>query len=415
MAEFDRRGVNNLLNTCTHMAIQKKHCFYWQISPSAVPFFEDLIYTRRLCLSNLMANPQRQLSIRLTTCCADSAVRLIGMNLLNNLRYLQIWWLKELDSVYGLKNIDCCFIYECPSMCSFRDASDIKVLRLKHCTRLRDVCGLSNIRSVDLRCCHNLTELRDWKGTMDYIDVSFCSKVTDFTFLKNIKIRKSFQANQCKGLTAADDSFLDIPTVHMTFCENLCDVSGIRNAYAANLSFCNRLNDVSALKNLHSLDLSSCESLTDVSMLGNVFELDLSGCFNVFDVSALTNVKRLCLSNCPRITDVRSLGNALEVELSGCTGLRDVTALSRVPTLDLSYCRNISDIGSLTGVDHLSIEGCKQAISGLMNLAQLKTLVVIGCNSALNIILRRYEATTNIVRTCYDVNDVFNTRYFMFI
>lgn len=59
------------------------------------------------------------------------------------------------------------------------------------------------------------------------------------------------------------------------------------------LSHCQEITDVSMLKNLHALNLSYCQCKIDVSMLGELKKLNLRYCDNLYGKSKLSTVKTL--------------------------------------------------------------------------------------------------------------------------
>ena len=120
-------------------------------------------------------------------------------------------------------------------------------------------------------------------------------------------------------------AFRNVHSLDLGGCTRVTDVSALRNVKILKLRWTN-VTDVSALGNVKILDLSDTR-VTDVSALGNVEILDLSGTC-VSEVSALHNVKILNLSF-SNVTDVSALGNVKILCLHG-TRVYDVSALQNV-------------------------------------------------------------------------------------
>lgn len=98
---------------------------------------------------------------------------------------------------------------------------------------------------------------------------------------------------------------------------------------------------------LPTLDLSGCVGITDVSPLANVYNLHLTDCTGVTDVSPLANVHSLNLTGCTGVTDVSPLASVHDLNLTGCTGVTDISALSAVHELYLMGCTGVEDFSML--------------------------------------------------------------------
>ena len=72
--------------------------------------------------------------------------------------------------------------------------------------------------------------------------------------------------------------------------EVLLQIAYPNKQLSLNLYNCQEIANVSMLRNVHTLCLSRCKGITDVSMLGNVHTLYLSECEGILDTSMLGNV-----------------------------------------------------------------------------------------------------------------------------
>jgi hypothetical protein len=106
------------------------------------------------------------------------------------------------------------------------------------------------------------------------------------------------------------------------------------------------------LKQLH-LDFSFCNQIFDLSALRNVHTLDFSYCFQIRNVGVFANVHTLCLKSCQNLVNVNVLKNVTILDISYCRGVKDVSELGKVNTLKLKGCLKITDFTALENVPHL--------------------------------------------------------------
>jgi hypothetical protein len=171
---------------------------------------------------------------------------------------------------------------------NFDAFAGVRLLDLRNCRELCDVCALGGAETLDLSGCRVVT------------DVSTLSRVT---------------------------------TLNLCWCEMVRDVSALDGVANLNLTGCYQITDVSALAGVTTLNLTECIQVWDVSALGGVTNLNLTGCEYVTDVSTLGNITTLNLSNCDQIVDVSALDDVTNLNLIGCM-VRDIRAAAGVPNLE---------------------------------------------------------------------------------
>ncbi|XP_019634173.1 PREDICTED: F-box/LRR-repeat protein 14-like [Branchiostoma belcheri] len=260
------------------------------------------------------------------------------------------------------------------------------------------VQGMSNIVSLNLSGCYNLTDIG--------LSHAFTQDVPSLTEL-NLSL--------CKQIT---DSSLGRIAQYLKNLERL-DLGGCCNITNTGLLLC-----AWGLLKLRYLNLRSCRHISDVGIghLSGMSKNAAEGCLHL---------EHLCLQDCQKLTDLalKHVSKGLQrlkcLNLSFCCGISDggmmyLAKMSSLKELNLRSCDNISDIGiahladGSATVSHLDVSFCdKVGDSALGHIAHglfhLKSLSLGSCNisdEGLNRMVRSmHELTTLDIGQCYKITD----------
>jgi hypothetical protein len=216
----------------------------------------------------------------------------------------------------SLKNItlEGAFLVSDSSFSSFLSSCfDLLVLRLRHNPKIGPLTieSLSQQKSLrSLALCnslnindHLLNCLSFYNLSLDDLDLSFCSNITDDAFSDKIFF-KSLTVEGCQNLT---DNFLD----------KLVGLEGLDISRLSLVSDYGVNNCIMRSKDLKSLNLSKCAQLTDGAfdcissgyVLRSLIYLNIDGLFSLserklIELSVLPNLEEIDFSWCTNLTDV---------------------------------------------------------------------------------------------------------------
>lgn len=263
---------------------------------------------------------------------------------------------------------------------SFRS---IRIVKLIHCTNLRDVSQLNGV--YDLYLCR-------------------CDGIRDISGLGN---HHRLELEQLSRNVKGFDCLLHIPHVRLVECP-IADMNVLQYAKSVSLLRCKRVSNVSCLRNVKELEIYSDVLLVGLEQLVEVPDLsltlpsqeklgnDLISCLrnrrlyikawnidfkslDTFSVmikhldiresktfaqfinqgqgSRLKHLHSLALWSMPLIR-LTGLGDIPKLRLGNCDGLRTLQGLGGNRCVEVICCTELEDVRSLATVPIVTIKGC---------------------------------------------------------
>jgi hypothetical protein len=250
---------------------------------------------------------------------------------------------------------------------------------------------------------------------MRVLKMTYCHRVTDFSFLRQMPNLEFLDASWCTSLT--DDS---LETLDSSLHLNYLNVRG-----------CFRLTDLGLAHlqhlNLKTVNLSGCMNLTlkHVSMPHTLHEFFASDCENVRTLetfSDLSQLRALHLDDCTHIKHIKALAPLHKLQLldlTGCRRLKKLDVLDGMRDLEelrLTNCTRVADLTplrKLTKLHTLHLQECAITDESLAILSHLPLLCDLNLFSCLLITdagLQSLSALTAMRRVdlsaCINLTDV---------
>lgn len=199
---------------------------------------------------------------------------------------------------------------------SFNDRLNLSLCSKSHYSILCNYKHPEIIKISDRNLYKLSRRMKKWKNTRFRINLLDCLDLTPYCVV----------VSKLRALNSIE-------------CDEIKDVSMLKNAYILDMSYFRKIIDVSMLGNLNTLILHGCYNIYDVSTLGNIKYLDLTGCWNITDVSMLYNVQNLFLCGCYKITDISNFnkGNMKILDISGCYGIKHIPNLNNLEVFIRRY------------------------------------------------------------------------------
>ena len=188
--------------------------------------------------------------------------------------------------------------------------------------------------------------------------------------------------------------------IELAFCQNIVDLSCMKNCLEVKLVNCPRITNVSCLNKANCVSLINCSKISDVSKLGNVYNLTLLNCPEVADISGLTNNTYLAIGGCPKIADYSAIAgvkylalydpnipnelpdfkNVRKLSLSSFERFekRLLSIPSSVSEVKLHYCRLVPDPHFLSHLQSVEISNCYD-ITQVRSLGNVASLKLVSC------------------------------------
>ncbi|KAF8567388.1 hypothetical protein P879_01711 [Paragonimus westermani] len=258
--------------------------------------------------------------------------------------------------------------------CSIVDSNLEQIIRL-----------LSGLRSLELQCCNELSELALWTclpSSVNKLSIFDCINISDESLGAVAQLLPELRQFTLQAYHVSDSalSYFSPKQRETLRTVQLIQCMDVTNQGVINLVF--------ALPNLTELSLSGCTNVTDECLdaicenLKGLSHLNLSWCSKITDngleyVSrSMPALRKLTLDRCVTITDI---------------GLSYLSTKSVLQHLSLRWCSNLSDgimphLLGMTGLTYLSLAGCKRiSEEGICQLARhprLRRLEVTHCPGA---------------------------------
>ena len=164
-----------------------------------------------------------------------------------------------------------------------KNCNKIKVIYIIDCKNLTSLSGLENCKEMDITI-RNI-------GVENLDGLIGCSRLSKFgTHILEDFAENGFSSTDVETFSDGTND-LDLVirnnTLYISDCNNLVDISGIKNAtnlMGLSITRCSHLKEIKgieSLTNLYEIDLSDCTALEDVSVIKNfpkLRSLNLSGC-----------------------------------------------------------------------------------------------------------------------------------------
>lgn len=268
----------------------------------------------------------------------------------------------------------------------------LKRIDLRNSRFLKELPDLSNAPNVErivARGCTDLVNIPTPSNkleSLDYLDLSGCSKLTDFPEISwNIK-----------SLFLADSGIQEIPP----------SIENFHQLVHLDMKGCKMLKNVAHigqnLEKLEFVDLSGCSSVTSFPEIScNVKEILLNETSIEEIPSRIKCMRKLVLlelKNCPRLKNLPSsiceLKSLVELNLSGSSNYTNFPEITEIMdslkylSLKGSAIKALPSLENLTGLISLDLENCTSLISlpdGLSKLKFLEDLNISGCSSLENL------------------------------
>jgi hypothetical protein len=165
-----------------------------------------------------------------------------------------------------------------------KNCNKIKVIDLIDCKNLNSLSGLENCKEMDITI-RNI-------GVENLDGLNGCVKLSKFgTYvIENFDLHGGFASTDVETFSDGTndlDYVIRNNTLYISGCNNLVDISGIKNAtnlMGLSITSCKNLKciaGIETLQNLYEIDFSDCSELEDISIIKNfpnLRSLNLSGC-----------------------------------------------------------------------------------------------------------------------------------------
>ncbi|CAN1252620.1 Putative adenylate cyclase regulatory protein [Linum perenne] len=154
---------------------------------------------------------------------------------------------------------------------------------------------------LKIRRCQVLSEIygvEDLCESLSHLDIIWCSSLTKFPDLSNLKKLKCLTIGYCKEL-------IEVTGLHA--------LKSLELLVIIHCLSIRKLPDLSRLRKLSTLDVRGCTQLTEISRLGRfktLKNLYMSNCKSIKELpnlSGLRNLRRLRLRNCRQLKEVNGL------------------------------------------------------------------------------------------------------------
>ncbi len=250
-----------------------------------------------------------------------------------NLTFMNYHQLNELtidgvanpQGLEGLQHLHKISILDSSSLDDVSFLRHCNVVLLNGCNALTDVSSLGSVREVVLVECPNLFSLYGLGERNRRVDIVQCPQIHDVSMLGKIR-------------------FLTVD-----FCPNVIDISSLINVPYLSVRGCINIRDFTGLgKHQKYLNLTGCRHLTNDNLyaLADVNSLIISYCENISDVSMLRN-DRLIARNCDNLINAHLSGNFLQVDFSRCHDLRRLLIHGHVYALCLTETMIADEMSSM--------------------------------------------------------------------
>jgi len=237
---------------------------------------------------------------QLTISSSSEKITIPKLSNLKKLRYISLTGsIQNLDFLEKNEEIEMIRIFDSTikSIMGLQNCKKIKVIYLVRCDKLTTLTGLENCKELDI-------DIRN-TGIENLDGLKGCSKLSNFgtKIIEYFHIHGGFSSTDVETYPDGStnlDYVIRNNTLYISGCNNLIDISGIKNA-----------------TNLMGLSITSCESLKNIrgiETLQNLYDIDFSGCSALEDISIVKNfpkLKSLNLSGCKKLK-VKPKSNLLD-------------------------------------------------------------------------------------------------------
>ena len=237
----------------------------------------------------------------------------------------------------------------------------------------------SNLRTLDLSDCADLTSLPSFLSKLKILNISNCYSITNLTPLS---------------------SSPKLHTLYMNNCNAITDLTPVSSSSS------------SSLPKLRTLDISRCKKITIVPPL-NIQKLITTGypnCQNVFSSKHLKflsifdydgpfpttlsnpnpSLQHLTIFNCTQLTDLNFLTFLPHLQIlnisscSNITQLNPISSCTYLHTLSMNACTSIKDLTPISSCIHLiSLDTSGIPITNLIPLSPLLKLQTLNVSKTL--------------------------------
>lgn len=192
---------------------------------------------------------------------------------------------QNLDFLDMNEEIEMIYVYRTSieNIKGLKNCNKIKVIYIIDCKNLTSLSGLENCKEMDITI-RNI-------GVENLDGLIGCTKLSKFgTHILEDFAENGFSSTDVETFSDGTND-LDLVirnnTLYISDCNNLVDISGIKNAtniMGLSITRCSNLKEIKgieSLTNLYDIDLSDCTALEDVSVIKNfpkLRSLNLSGC-----------------------------------------------------------------------------------------------------------------------------------------
>ncbi len=165
-----------------------------------------------------------------------------------------------------------------------KNCQKIKVIYFIDCKKLTSISGLENCKEIDITIRNTAIENLDGlKG---------CFRISKYGthVIENFEAHGGFASTSVQTYSDGTNDLDYVTrdnTLYISCCDNLVDISGIKNAtnlMGLSIKSCKnlkRIEGIETLQNLHDIDFSDCSELEDISIIkhfSKLHSLNLSGC-----------------------------------------------------------------------------------------------------------------------------------------
>lgn len=259
--------------------------------------------------------------------------------------------------------------------------SNLRRLKLAHCSSIVDVSCLDHIHDLSLESCSNIVDISCLNHN-NKINIELCNKIEDysrsFQFSQSIRVR--ITRSDCTPVNPVilqDIHELAVTGNHWQVEQNILVLPPTRYLRSLILlqfqqPFClpeNYLTELSVIQSrlqscinmggIRSVKLDSL-SIRSLDGLGPRNQsVELSTCPNISNFSSLRKCKKVIIRNCDRFTDVSQVKGVTELHLLTSNSNMDLQGVTRLTITDNTYMSMMSRIKTAKSIQQIKIERFK--------------------------------------------------------
>jgi hypothetical protein len=214
---------------------------------------------------------------------------------------------------------------------------DLKMLMIDNITELEEVCllGCSNVDMTLFRYAKKVKivrakiDLGSAVKTSDLISFQFLSHimlawcgivdVSLFSNVRSVELEGCANLTSLEGLGKSTDRRKGNHHVTVAVCPGISDFSPLNGLHRVRIHNCIGFSDGNQVKDVINLTISCCCYLESFHMFGKVHSLQIDRCRHLKTLFGLQDIPYLRVLSCENLKEIEGLKNNQYVEIQNCT------------------------------------------------------------------------------------------------